>query len=221
MSLHSRRWALPEAALPRFCKQSVHLERKRRVRLFVERSAAPPAHHAALIDKNQVGGVGRLEAQALFPGIRPAVDRDDVLAILLGSAPPHAAVDEPLAQLGHAADHGNLVERGLWPVGEVSAEPANPRFHGEARIVGEAQRKQGHAASGGVWQNGRPAREELAFQVRHAVAGGKNRNYGSGHQDYRYHTSQMRFSPPWLERLSHGVFVFEKEPYAGQQLEGL
>jgi len=122
----------------------------------------------------------------------PTVDRDDVRVILLRSPLAHPAVDEPLSDAGHFADHRNFVESDLRFIVEVSAKPADPRFHSEARIVGEAQRNQGDAARSGVWQSGGPTREKLALQNRHGFARGKKWHRGASHQDQGKHI--QRFS---------------------------
>lgn len=46
----------------------------------------------------------------MFPWICGAVDRDDVLAILLRIILPHSAIDEPFSQAGNAADAGGSLE---------------------------------------------------------------------------------------------------------------
>jgi hypothetical protein len=71
-------------------------------------------HDVALVQENQVGGVRRLEAQALFPGLG-------------------------------AADHRDFVEGDLRFRSEIRAEAAHPSLNSESRIVGEAERQQGHA----------------------------------------------------------------------------
>ena len=100
-----------------------------------------------------------MKAEPLLPAVRPTVDRDYVLVIFPRGAFAHPAIDEPLSQACHAADHGNFVERDLWIISEVLAEPADPRFHRETRIIGEAQSEQGDVAGSRIRQDGaRPVR---------------------------------------------------------------
>jgi hypothetical protein len=49
-----------------------------------------------MVEENQVGRIGVDETDALLPGVRRPIDRDNVLVVFSRSAPAHAAVDEPL-----------------------------------------------------------------------------------------------------------------------------
>ena len=145
-----------------------------------------PDNAALLIEQDKIRSVLIFDAKAGLPRVSSAVDGDDMFVVGWSGASPHAAIDEPLSDAGHAADHGNFIKGDVGIGAEFGTEVLCPLFDRKARLIGEADEQESHVARGIGGQGCLAAIEILAVKRGQFIADSEFRGVcvQSVHQKY-------------------------------------